>query len=97
MNKSDLIPIICQEECAEVIQAISKVFRFGLHQTNVVTLKTNKLELEVEIGQLMCMLDKLGDAWDLDGNKIARAYFAKEETFDKWNDYFDRKPNENTT
>lgn len=48
---------IAQEECAEVIQAISKVRRFGLKtEHNGVT---NRAHLEEEIGDLLCMVELL--------------------------------------
>jgi NTP pyrophosphatase (non-canonical NTP hydrolase) len=53
------ILLITQEECAEVTQAISKVFRFGFDsQHNGVG---NREHLEEEIGDLMCMIDLLID------------------------------------
>ena len=48
---------ITQEECAEVIQAISKVFRFGMH--DVYNGQTNVERLEEEVGDLLCMIDLL--------------------------------------
>jgi len=94
MNKNDLIPIICQEECAEVIQAISKVFRFGLEQVNPYTGNTNRYELATEMGQLKCMLLLLEDKWKINQDDINAGSVTKALTLDKWNDYFDRKPNE---
>ena len=50
------ILVIAQEECAEVIQEISKCFRFGLdnnHKSGV----PHRQVLEQEIGDLLCMLD----------------------------------------
>lgn len=53
------ILLITQEECAEVTQAISKVFRFGMdYEYNG---ETNREHLEEEIGDLMCMIDLLID------------------------------------
>ncbi len=53
------ILLITQEECAEVTQAISKVFRFGMDdEYNGVS---NREHLEEEIGDLMCMIDLLID------------------------------------
>ena len=43
---------ITMEECAEVIQACSKVIRFGETPTNLTA-------LEKEIGGLYCMIDML--------------------------------------
>lgn len=51
MNKQEEILTILQEECAEVIQAVSKVRRFGLDN--------NVQELKKEIADLLCMIDLL--------------------------------------
>ena len=51
------IMLITQEECAEVSQAISKVFRFGMDDEY--NGQTNREHLEEEIGDLMCMIDLL--------------------------------------
>lgn len=53
MTKEDEIMLILQEECAEVIQAISKVKRFG---------KENNMEgLKLELADLQCMIDLMKD------------------------------------
>jgi len=80
----NLIPVATQEECAEVIQGISKVFRFGLTQTHPDTGVTNKQHLEVEIGQLKAMIDLLTKEWDLDTNAINYAYNLKLVNYNKW-------------
>ena len=43
------------EECAEVIQAVSKVKRFGIDSVD----ETNRDRLEQEIGDLLTMIDLL--------------------------------------
>ena len=54
------VMLITQEECAEVTQAISKVFRFGfLSEHNG---RNNRQHLEEEIGDLMCMVDLMREA-----------------------------------
>ncbi len=88
MNKGDLIPVITQEECAEVIQAISKVFRFGLYQTHPETNITNKLQLETELGQLKEMIKLLCETWGLDEHIIHQAMLQKSATMHKWFEYF---------
>jgi hypothetical protein len=55
MNIDDEIMDIAQEECAEVIQAISKIRRFGI-DTEYMDV-TNRTHLETEVGDLMCMFD----------------------------------------
>ena len=50
--------VITQEECAEVIQEISKIFRFGIdemHKSGVV----HREKLNQEVGDLLCMIDLL--------------------------------------
>ena len=51
------ILLIAQEECAEVTQAISKVFRFGIDGVHKGV--SNRSHLEEEVGDLMCMIDLL--------------------------------------
>jgi NTP pyrophosphatase (non-canonical NTP hydrolase) len=80
----NLIPVAAQEECAEVIQAISKVFRFTLNHPHPETGVTNKHHLETEIGQLQCMLNLLSGQWELDRTNIARAYDLKLMNYNKW-------------
>jgi NTP pyrophosphatase (non-canonical NTP hydrolase) len=54
---------ILQEECAEVIQAISKVFRFGLQATHPDTPnQTNLYRLQEELGDLLAMIELLVDS-----------------------------------
>lgn len=50
---------ILQEECAEVIQAISKCFRFGPDQIKPGKDRTNIQMLEEEIGDLYAMIELL--------------------------------------
>ena len=94
MNKSDLIPVVTQEECAEVIQAISKVFRFGLNQLHPTTGVSNKEQLEEEIGQLVYMLGQLTALWRLDGLNVYEAYEEKGNKLTKYEAYF---PDENAS
>lgn len=57
MNKKEKeILVITQEECAEVIQEISKCFRFGINSLHKSGIK-HKLVLEQEVGDLLCMID----------------------------------------
>jgi len=88
MERSDLIPIIAQEECAEVIQAISKVFRFGLEQRHPVTGIDNATHLAEEVGQLKYMLDCLIEYYGLCEATGANAYYSKQAALDKYADYF---------
>ena len=49
MNRHEEILTILQEECAEVIQAVSKIKRFGTPE--------NYTNLAKEMGDLQCMLN----------------------------------------
>ena len=55
-NKQQEILVITQEECAEVIQEISKCFRFGLDNNHKSGIPHREV-LEQEIGYLLCMID----------------------------------------
>ena len=47
------------EECAEVIQVVSKVKRFGIDSEIGIFDETNRDQLEQEIGDLLTMIDLL--------------------------------------
>jgi NTP pyrophosphatase (non-canonical NTP hydrolase) len=54
---------ILQEECAEVIQAVSKISRFGIDNFKPGKAKTNREHLEEELGDMIamiCILEKMG-------------------------------------
>ena len=65
--------VITQEEAAEVIQEISKIFRFGIDEPHRDGM-THRQKLTTEAGDLMCMIDlmidkNLVDAEHLDAAK----------------------------
>jgi len=58
MNKQVVeVMNILSEECAEVIQAISKCNRFGLDNVKPGKPKTNREHLAEELGDLQAMID----------------------------------------
>jgi len=57
-DKQREILVITQEECAEVIQEISKIFRFGIDNQHKSGIK-HKEKLTQEVGDLLCMIDLL--------------------------------------
>lgn len=81
--------LITQEECAEVIQAISKVFRFGVADSH--NGKTNQAHLEEELGDLLCMIDILIDRQFVDNANILKAKAAKYDKLRKWSNIFGEK------
>ena len=48
---------ILQEECAEVIQAASKIKRFGVIGKPLNTTLTNRESLEMELGDVLALVD----------------------------------------
>jgi len=81
-EKQEEIMLICQEECAEVTQAISKVFRFGID--GVHNGATNRERLEEEVGDLLCMIELMIEEQIIDGNAVAQAGIKKKEKLAKW-------------
>ena len=80
------ILLISQEECAEVTQAISKVFRFGMDDTH--NGETNREHLEEEIGDLMCMIDLLIDSGMVSESTVMAAKSEKMMKLQTWSSIF---------
>jgi len=76
------ILLIAQEECAEVTQAISKVFRFGIDSMHNGV--TNKEHLEEEVGDLLCMIEMMMEHNIISRGIVAEAKFAKRAKLAKW-------------
>lgn len=85
------VMLITQEECAEVIQAISKVFRFGMDDVHPTTNKSNKDSLEEEVGDLMCMLQLMMEKGIIDETKVYTASVHKRIKLEKWSSIFDKE------
>jgi len=79
---------IVMEECAEVIQEICKVNRFGM--VNHITQVNNKVRLETELGQLLAGIERLCEAWKLDKDVIRKAAADKFNAITKWAPYYER-------
>jgi NTP pyrophosphatase (non-canonical NTP hydrolase) len=75
---------IAQEECAEVTQAISKVFRFGMDAEHPVTKKRNLQSLEEEVGDLLCMIDIMIEKCIISDSNVNAARKAKREKLKTW-------------
>ena len=83
MNSSEReIMLIAQEECAEVTQAISKVFRFGMDAEH--NGRTNKDRLEEETGDLLCMLQMMEERGLIDWTRVSVAAQMKREKLKTW-------------
>jgi NTP pyrophosphatase (non-canonical NTP hydrolase) len=76
--------LITQEECAEVTQAISKVFRFGMDAQYPAGAPTNKQKLEEELGDLQAMLFILSQKGIINMKAVELAAEQKIEKLRKW-------------
>ena len=75
---------IAQEECAEVIQAISKISRFGIDNLKPGKPKTNRQHLEEELGDLLAMVDILENMEAINMDSVNLARRAKIEKLKIW-------------
>jgi len=80
------ILLITQEECAEVTQAISKVFRFGAD--DFFKGLSNRQHLEEEVGDLMCMIDLLIDSGIVSEAAVMTAKNEKLNKLQTWSKIF---------
>jgi NTP pyrophosphatase (non-canonical NTP hydrolase) len=95
-EKEKEIMLIAQEECAEVVQAISKCFRFGFSEKHPNEEMTNKQRLEEEVGDLLCMIQLMMDNRIVDKLSVDFAIDAKSEKIRKWSNIFDEENTETT-
>jgi NTP pyrophosphatase (non-canonical NTP hydrolase) len=79
---------ILQEECAEVIQAVSKISRFGLDNFKPGKPLTNREHLEEELGDLYAMIEILQELDVVSWNNIEKAAEAKREKLKQWSNIF---------
>jgi NTP pyrophosphatase (non-canonical NTP hydrolase) len=79
---------ILQEECAEVIQAVSKISRFGLDNFKPGKPKTNREHLEEELGDLYAMIEILQELDVVSWTNIEQAAEAKREKLKVWSNIF---------
>ena len=83
-KKTKEIFCITQEECAEVTQAISKIFRFGFDSVHPVTNKSNMQSLEEEVGDLLAMVDIMVEKCIISDSNVNEARKAKREKLKVW-------------
>ena len=73
--------VIAQEECAEVIQVISKMQRFGIDDAN-------RQKLTAEVGDLLCMVDLMIEQNLIDAD-LTPAIEAKRTKLKQWSSIFE--------
>jgi len=82
-EKQREILVIAQEECAEVIQEISKIFRFGIdnqHKDGV----THQEKLEQEVGDVLCMINLLTAHGLVRPDVVTEAVKNKDNKLKQW-------------
>jgi len=84
MSDTKELLLIVQEECAEVIQAVSKCERFGIDNYKPGKPKTNREHLEEEVGDLLAMLDLLIERHIVSFNNVSIAKRAKFDKLKQW-------------
>lgn len=86
-DKQREILVITQEECAEVIQSISKIFRFGIdnkHKSGT----TQREALEGEIGDLIAMIELLHEHELVNEDRVMQSVQAKKDKLKIWSDIY---------
>jgi NTP pyrophosphatase (non-canonical NTP hydrolase) len=91
-KKTHEILIILQEECAEVIQDVSKCFRFGMDQAHLNSKdgRTQVQNLEKELGDVLAMIDLLMEqnvGVTVEG--LTKAKYEKFEKLRKWSSIYE--------
>jgi NTP pyrophosphatase (non-canonical NTP hydrolase) len=81
---------ITQEECAEVIQAISKISRFGIDNYKPGKPKTNREHLEEELGDLYAMIEILQELDIVSWANIEKAAEAKKDKLKLWSTIYEQ-------
>jgi NTP pyrophosphatase (non-canonical NTP hydrolase) len=87
-DKQREILVITQEECAEVIQEISKIFRFGideLHKDGMV----HQEKLETEVGDLLCMISLMTQHGLVRSDMVTQAIENKQIKLKQWSKIYD--------
>lgn len=82
---------ILQEECAEVIQAASKIKRFGIYNRKEGAELNNLENLEMELGDVLAMIDLCREAGiGITDAGLEKAKQAKKERLSQWMHTWDK-------
>lgn len=79
---------ITQEECAEVVVAVSKISRFGIDNFKPGKPKTNREHLEEEVGDLLAMVDLMIEHKIIDSTSVDVARAAKKDKLKQWSNIY---------
>jgi hypothetical protein len=87
-DKQREILVITQEECAEVVQEISKIFRFGIDQQHKDGMM-HREKLEQEVGDLLCMINLLTAHGLIRPEAVTQAVENKSNKLKQWSKIYD--------
>ncbi len=87
-NRIQEVMDILQEECAEVIQIVSKIRRFGIDENHWKNGGLNREHLEGEIGDVLAMFELLKDMGVVNSFNIEQAKLAKFEKLKVWSNIY---------
>ena len=87
-DKQREILVITQEECAEVIQEISKIFRFGINELHKDGM-LHQEKLETEVGDLLCMISLMTQHGLVRSNMVTQAIENKQIKLKQWSKIYD--------
>jgi len=94
MNERDREVLdILQEECAEVIVAVSKISRFGLDNFKPGKPKTNREHLAEELGDLQAMIDLCIKFNIVGSEQVSIAADNKIAKLKKWSTIYEQTKN----
>ena len=79
---------ILQEECAEVIQSISKCRRFGMENVYLKGEGTQRDQLVTELGDILAMIDLLTEHADITTEELELAKRNKFVKLQRWSNIF---------
>jgi len=88
-NKVNEILDILQEECAEVIQAISKCRRFGIDGQNLKSGRTQREELVQELGDVTLLIELLKSHQLFTEAELHTAEVNKAKKLTKWSTIYE--------
>jgi NTP pyrophosphatase (non-canonical NTP hydrolase) len=88
-DKQREVLYITQEECAEVTQAISKIFRFGFDARYPVDGSSNREKLTEEVGDLVAMIRLLIDFDVINMDDLEQAAEDKMKKLKRWSNLYD--------
>lgn len=86
MNRGEHLLTILSEECAEVIQAVTKALRFGMHEGRDIS-GTNLLRLKQELNDVYAVVEMVQCEFDIGLERDGYSIMDKQEKVEKYLKY----------